>query len=125
MARVVLYEPGMQRVQERAVDLAHMATDLIYLDVLSTVPVDTGALFRSVRRKHLKRSGQVWIGTDHWFFIEYGVKPHIIRTRTKRTLANPDTRTMFGRRVNHPGHRAYMPMRRALYQRRFIKVVLP
>lgn len=118
-----MYEPGMALVQERAVDLAHMATDLIYLDVLATVPVDTGALFRSVRREHLRKSGRVWIGTNHWFFIEYGVKPHIIRTRVKRTLANANTRQMFGQRVNHPGHPAYMPMRRALYKRRFVRVL--
>lgn len=118
--RVVLYEPGMQRLRERAADLAHAVTDLIYLDVLSTVNVRTGALFKSVRRQHLKWSGRVWIGTDHWHFIEYGVRPHIIRTRTKKTLANPVTREMFGKKVNHPGHRAYMPMRRALYQRRLV-----
>lgn len=118
--RVVLYEPGMRRMRELAVDLAHTVTDLIYLDVLQYVPYDTGALFKSVRTQKLKWSGRVWIGTDHWFFIEYGVRPHIIRTRTKRTLADPDTRQMFGQRVRHPGHRAYMPMRRALYQRRLV-----
>jgi hypothetical protein len=118
--RVVLYEPGMQHMRRLAANLAHAVTDLIYLDVLSDVNYDTGALFRSVRTQKLKWSGRVWIGTDHWFFIEYGVHPHIIRTRTKRTLANPDTRQMYGQRVRHPGHRAYMPMRRALYKRRFV-----
>lgn len=119
MATVNMFEPGMARLEDIAVRMAHYACEEIADDVILAVPVQHGNLLRSVRVEKLERSGRVWIGTDHWYFIEYGVKPHIIRVRYKMTLASKE-RVMFGKKVNHPGHRAYAPMRRSFYKRRML-----
>lgn len=59
-------------------------------------PVKTGKLRRSVE----SRGNKVFIGTDHWDFIEYGTRPHKIMVND--------------RVIRHPGHRAFAPMRETL-----------
>lgn len=120
MAVVIMYEPGMRRIDRHALDMAHEGSKEIAADIRKNLAnnVDTGELLRSVRVRKLAKSSRVYIGTDHWAYIEYGTEPHIIRVKFARVLRNPKTGQVFGKKVNHPGHRAYRPIRRAFYQKR-------
>lgn len=73
----------------------------------------TGRLLGSLRRVKRLAAGSVIIGTNHWRFIEYGVRAHRIVARVKRALWWPGA-THPVRAVNHPGNNEYAPMRRAL-----------
>ncbi len=75
--------------------------------------VHSGELLASLRSTKTVNGGRVWIGTDHWQYVEYGTRPHVINPRVKQALwwvgaPHPV------RRVRHPGTREYAPMRRAL-----------
>ncbi len=120
MAVVIMYEPGLRRIDRRALDMAHEGSKEIASDIRDNLRphIDTGALYRSVRVRKLAKSSRVYIGTDHWPFIEYGTEPHIIRVKFARVLRNPRSGQIFGTKVNHPGHRAYRPIRRAFYKKR-------
>lgn len=79
--------------------------------------VRTGQLIRSLRFVPLLNAADIFIGTNHWRFIEYGTAPHIIDPDRKEALDWPDALHPY-RRVRHPGTREYAPMRRALRQRK-------
>lgn len=122
MAVVVMFEPGMRRIDRKALDMAHEGSKEIAADIRKNIRsgghVETGAMLRSVRVRKFAKSSRVYIGTDHWYYIEYGVEPHTIRARNKKVMRNPKTGIFYGKRVDHPGHRAYRPVRRAFYQKR-------
>src|ERR1044072_6193926 len=88
MAKVVMFEPGMKRMGNMSEKAAHSAAIQIAREIRENVGVDTGALRESVRPRKLRRSSRVYVGTDHWYYHEYGVEPHIIRTSTKKVLAD-------------------------------------
>lgn len=73
----------------------------------------SGALLASMRTVKNARGGRVFIGTDHWPYIEYGTKRHTIQPRYKKALWWP-TAPYPVTRVRHPGTPEYAPMRRAL-----------
>lgn len=81
--------------------------------------VVTGAYLRSVKVRPTYNGWRVWVGTDHWHFIEYGTKPHLIRARSGGVLAS-NTR-VFGSVVRHPGTRAYANVRRAAHKKRSLR----
>jgi hypothetical protein len=77
--------------------------------------VVTGALLSSVR---MSRAGlahyRVWIGTDHWQYVEYGAAPHMIYPRGPwplRFTIGPRQITTWS--VSHPGNPEYAVVRRA------------
>lgn len=113
---------GMARLWKKAGDFAHTTAKFILLDILNDIPIDTGAMLRSTRLERTRRvyrpSTRIWVGTDHWVFTEYGVRPHTIHVRTKKTLASA-TR-VFGPVVNHPGVKPVAYMRKNLYKKRII-----
>jgi len=121
MATRVVMVPGWEeRVDQASMPTIWHITEEVEDDAKRYANVDTGEMKASIRHRKLRRSGQVWIGTDHWHFIEYGTRPHVITPNKKEALwwegaAHPV------KRVNHPGTRAYRPMRRALYQRRTVR----
>lgn len=89
--------PGFaKRIEREARPTIHRLAREVAENVKRTVNVKTGRLKRSVK----VRGNKVFIGTDHWHYIEYGTRPHIIEVK--------------GRLIHHPGHRAYAPMRRAV-----------
>ena len=47
--------------------------------------------------------GEVFSGLDTSEFIEYGTKPHWIKIKHKKVLANVKTDEIFGKKVFHPG----------------------
>lgn len=127
MALVIMYEPGMQRVDEISQDAALQACKEIAEDIRAYTPVLTGAMRRSVRARKTKGGGRVYVGTDHWYYIEYGVEPHIITVRRLATghgpkvlvnRAYPGKKRFLGGMVQHPGVNARMPIRRAFFQKR-------
>lgn len=127
MALVVMYEPGMQRIDRKAESAAFQACKDIAAEARVYTPVLTGAMRRSIRARRTKGGGRVYVGTDHWYFIEYGVDPHIIKVKNygtpmaKKSLARKQAGAktkFFGALVIHPGVRAVRPLRRAFYKKR-------
>lgn len=103
-----LYEairPTMERVAE---DIAE--------DIRRNASVDSGELVRSVRRV----GTTITIGTDHWHFVEYGTRPHIIRPRTKKALWWPGARHPV-KKVYHPGTKAQPFIRPAATRQRTLR----
>jgi hypothetical protein len=83
--------------------------------------VKTGALLRSVRvRRRANGDSYISIGTDHWWFVEYGTAPHVMIAPPGHvfTFVKPNGERVFTTRINHPGNRAYRIVRRAVYKKR-------
>jgi HK97 gp10 family phage protein len=86
------------------------------------VPVDDSDLKKSINVSTRARGGKATAtlraGDEKAFyahFIEYGVKPHKIKARRRKTLAfEVDDGMAFPKTVNHPGARAQPFMRNAL-----------
>lgn len=113
---VVTMAPGWeQKIKIEGTPSLHRLVDAVEHVVRSNVAetTNTGALLASVRSEKTINGGRVYIGTDHWPFIEYGTKPHIINPKVKQALWW-DGAPFPVRRVRHPGTREYAPMRRAL-----------
>jgi len=52
-------------------------------------------------------TGAVLSGARYSSAVEYGTKPHIIRAKNKKVLANVNTGQFFGKKVRHPGTDAH------------------
>lgn len=83
-------------------------------DARRRVPVDSGELRSTI----VAVGSQVRVGTAYWASVEYGSRPHIIRSHGNYPLRNRETGDVFGRVVHHPGTPAQPFLRPALYQRR-------
>jgi len=129
---VVPYMPGILQLERRVNRVGNAVLDAVYRDIIRKVPVNTrnspgpmGALKRSVRMRQaatLKEDGRIYVGTDHWHFVEYGTRPHMIYPRYKQALYWPGAG--FPRaRVHHPGATANPFMRSSVYKKRKIRVV--
>lgn len=122
--RIVMDPVGIARIHEAAGDFAQTVARFILLDILDEVPIDTGALLRSLHlervRDGLRHSTRIWVGTDHWMYPEYGVDPHKITAHGPYRLRNRRTGWEGGHSVRHPGQRAQAYMRRNFYKRRII-----
>ena|SRR3990167_3924947 len=72
------------------------------------VPVQTGNLQKSI--SILSRvnpfSGGITAKAKYASAVEYGSRPHIIKARSAKVLANKKTGQVFGRTVRHPGTKA-------------------
>jgi len=51
-------------------------------------------------------SGKVEVGANYAVFVHEGTRPHVIRIRQKKVLANVREKKIFGKVVMHPGTRA-------------------
>lgn len=123
MALVIMYEPGMHHFEEIAEDAAYQACKEVASDIRANLAPHrkTGALSRSVRARKTKGGGRVYIGTDHWHYVEYGTVQHWVWTSTKRSMMFVDAhgkKHFLGRSVHHPGATAVRPIRRAFFKRR-------
>lgn len=66
-----------------------------------------GTLRQSIRSGMASRySGFVEVGAKYGVYVHEGTRPHVIRPRIKRVLANTRTGQFFGRLVRHPGTKA-------------------
>jgi hypothetical protein len=122
MPTVVVMAPGWEKKVDVAVRpyLSGAANDIaddIRSNLLQARNYRTGALYRSVRSNR----NTVRVGTNHWRFVEFGTHPHIIEAKKRKVLANRATGQFFGKRVRHPGNRAYAPIRRAVYKKRRLR----
>src|SRR6185295_622284 len=113
-------DPGAYAHMDRVCEqLADYVGDEVHNDVAQAVtpPMTgfaTGELLASVHAIRLGARYQVWIGTDHWPFVEYGAKPHLITPNGPWPLRDRLRGKYFGFRVHHPGSPEQAPMRKAI-----------
>jgi HK97 gp10 family phage protein len=66
-----------------------------------------GNLRQSIRSQMLGvAKGMVEVGAEYGAFVEFGTRPHVIRVKHKKVLANRRENKIFGEVVHHPGTRA-------------------
>lgn len=122
MARVrVVFTPGWEkRILAEADRMVGRVARRVATRAVSNIVrgghVKTGALLGSVHTRRFRVAWyRVYIGTDHWPYIEYGTRPHIITPRGRGPLVFQGRRGIVVTRfVRHPGNREYAVMRRAL-----------
>jgi hypothetical protein len=126
--KVVMYPPGLARLERRISVVNHRVTDAVARDARRRAPVEDGELVASIRTQNGRFTSRVWVGTDHWQPQEYGARPHIIRSQGgiyAYPLRNPAKGFYaYPGIVNHPGNPEVAFMRRAVYQRRALSTVL-
>jgi len=93
--------------------------DIVHSKAFRESPVNRqsggGTLRQMIRSKMTSRiSGEVSSNANYSIYVHEGTRPHEIRIRNKRVLANKRTGEFFGKRVMHPGTRANPFMQRAL-----------
>lgn len=112
---VVMSNGWEQRIKIEGTPSLHRVVDAVERVVRANVSrhVNTGELLGSVRSVKTVNGGSVWIGTDHWQYIEYGTSPHVINPRVKKALWWRGIPYPV-HHVHHPGTPEYAPMRRAL-----------
>lgn len=122
---IVMDEGGMAQLEARVGHLVGRVLDDVEDDATHMCPVDTGALVSTIHKDHDGRAlhGKVWTGDigrgiDYWASVEYGSRPHIIRSHGNYPLRNRETGQVFGRVVHHPGTPAQPYMRPAVYRSR-------
>lgn len=121
MAKVIMYEPGLLRMEHQVDDVRHEVAKAVAADARRYAPVDTGEMRSTIRQvRHGRRTDRVYVGTKKWYWMEYGTLPHIIEPKKKKALHWPSADHPV-KLVKHPGTPEYAFMRRALYQRRIIR----
>jgi hypothetical protein len=70
------------------------------------VPVRTGRLRKSIRRRNASQKRATVVMHHTGSFIDAGVKPHAIVGKRGRLMFEAGGRTIFARKVNHRGFRA-------------------
>ena len=74
-----------------------------------------GSLRQSISSKMLGiAKGQVRVGSGYGIFVHEGTRPHIIRIRNKKVLADRRSNRIFGKIVQHPGTKANPFLKRAV-----------
>jgi hypothetical protein len=123
--RIVMDEGGMAQLEARIGAVVGRVLNDVEDDARRYVAVDTGDLRSTIRTEHDGRAlaGRVWCGNraagiDYWATVEYGSRPHIIRSHGPWPLRNRETGQVFGRVVHHPGTPEQPFMRPALYRAR-------
>lgn len=70
-------------------------------------PAREGDLRQGIRSEVSKggndMTGEIRSNADYSAAVEFGTKPHIIRAKDKKVLANARTGQFFGKKVRHPG----------------------
>lgn len=105
-------------------------TEAVARDARAECPIDSGDLVSTIRTRYPgNKVGHVVVGgtsrrfmahrVDYWAAVEYGSRPHTIRSHGPWSLRSDDGE-YFGRVVHHPGTRAQPFMRVALYRRRIL-----
>jgi hypothetical protein len=71
------------------------------------IPVKTGKTRQSLRRRNASQRKATVVGSQVAYFIDAGAKAHVIRPKRGGGLIfEAGGRTIFAKKVNHPGHRA-------------------
>jgi hypothetical protein len=137
MARIVMHPQAYAKMDIVCERVVEQVTDAVHLDVLQAAPIGADHLYIGPERRHGgpalittihstfigDKSGQVWVGTGHWQYPEYGTSPHTIRPHGPYQLRDRLRGKKFGFKVNHPGSREQAFMRKSLYQKRRLRYV--
>jgi hypothetical protein len=123
VARVVMDPSAYVHMDHICSQLAHHVGGEVFNDVERGAPVLTGQMKATIRKVDLPKASQVWVGSDHWHFVEYGTAPHIIRSHGPWLLQDKSRGKVFGRVVHHPGATENPFMRRAIFQKRRLPYV--
>lgn len=117
-ARIRVHMTGgfFSRIREAIRPTMERVAREIEADIRRNAPVDSGELARSVKR----RGTTITIEAEHWHFVEYGTRPHIIRPRVKKALWWPEARYPV-KKVYHPGTRAQPFIRPAATRQRTLR----
>lgn len=114
----VVMSPGWEARMGPQIDaVLDQVTEDVKDDIVRSAPVDRGDLVKSVHR----RGHRVYVGTDHWHYVEYGTEPREFGPRTKKALWWPGAHHPV-KKVYHPGTPAQPFMRPALFKRRTLRV---
>lgn len=70
------------------------------------IPIRTGATRRSIHEGRVTNSGAEIIGSGVAIIIDTGSRPHSIEASGRRLRFQEGGRTIFARKVDHPGTRA-------------------
>jgi len=62
-----------------------------------------GNLRQSIKSRTVRLAGEVRVGADYAIFVEAGTRPHIIKVKNKKVLADRRAGIFFGKKVKHPG----------------------
>jgi len=119
-AHVRMLPSGLVQLEARSADITKKITREVFRDIQRRVPVDTGELLDSLDMSVASLVGTITVSAEHWAAVEYGTKPHIIRSHGDYALRNRETGQSFGRTVHHPGTEAQPYMRPAVYKKRRI-----
>ena len=119
MAAVIVEDPAWHAHARDALGrfIDGPLTRAIADDMRRDCPEKTGELLRSIRQL----GNQIWVGSEvafYWSYVEYGTRPHIIRSHGDYPLRNRETGEVFGRVVRHPGTQAQPFIRPNFYRYR-------
>lgn len=118
MANVQVNAAGVLRIKGMAREVREAIAEDVATSARRRVPVDTETLKDTIRVKHEADESLVIVGTEYWASVEYGSKPHKIRSTGPWPLRNKEFGEVYGQEVNHPGTPEQAFMRPALYQKR-------
>jgi HK97 gp10 family phage protein len=74
-----------------------------------------GSLRQSIKSRMTGvASGEITVGASYGIYVHEGTRPHQIRIRVKKVLADKRAGRIFGKVVNHPGTKANPFLRKAV-----------
>jgi hypothetical protein len=117
-AHVRMLKSGQVRIERLGDDATRKVTREVFREIKRRVPVDTGELLDSLGMSVVHGTGIITVTAEHWAAVEYGTKPHIIRSGGDYSLRNRETGQSFGKVVHHPGTPAQPYIRPAVYKKR-------
>lgn len=116
-----MYEPGLIKLDDRVSEVRENVAEDVARDARRYAPKDTGQMASTIRVVNSGKSSRVIVGTNHWYFVEYGTGAHPITAVRRKVLANKEKGEFYGKTVLHPGTPQQPFMRRAIYQRRALR----
>lgn len=114
-------------LQAAMLEVAKAGAEPVVIDARNAVPRESGDLARDIQiqpqKTALAHEGLVYVGPTlktAWRarFIDKGVRPHEIRKKRKKVLADASSNTFFGSSVKHPGFRGIRFMQGAVERSR-------
>src|SRR5690606_40700114 len=129
---IVPFLPGIYGLESRINRVGNEVLDAIYRNMSRKAPVKVRnnlgppvALKRSIRKRRaalVQQSRRIYVGTDHWHFVEYGSQPHMIYPRYKQALYW--TGAGYPRAiVHHPGATSHHFIRSSVFISRPSRVI--
>lgn len=119
--RVEMNERGLAALDAEIQRYVERAADQVADRARFWCPEKTGLLLSTIVREPgtSKHTELVAVGGGdayYWAYMEFGTRPHIIRSHGPWPLRNRETGQVFGQVVRHPGTPEYAYMREALYE---------